>query len=81
MANLLGIVAGPLTTISFVPQVVKTWRTRRADDVSLGMLLLFIAGVSLWIIYGLMTGATPVVAANAVTVVLAIVMVVLKVRC
>ena len=81
MANLLGVVAGTLTTISFVPQVVKTWRTRRADDVSLGMLLLFTAGVLLWMIYGLMTGAAPVIAANGVTVVLAIVMVVLKLRC
>jgi MtN3 and saliva related transmembrane protein len=80
-ANLLGVVAGTLTTFSFVPQVVKTWRTRRADDVSMGMLLLFTAGVSLWMIYGLMTGAMPVIAANGVTVVLAIVMVVLKLRC
>jgi MtN3 and saliva related transmembrane protein len=81
MANVLGALAGTITTISFIPQVVKTWRTRRADDISLGMLLLFTTGVALWEIYGWMIGAVPVIAANGVTVVLAIVMVVLKLRC
>jgi MtN3 and saliva related transmembrane protein len=81
MANVLGTLAGTLTTISFIPQVMKTWRTRRADDLSLGMLLLFTAGVALWEIYGWMIGAVPVIAANGVTVVLAIVMIVLKLRC
>ncbi len=81
MANLIGIVAGTLTTVAFLPQVIRTWRTRRADDISLGMLLLFTTGVALWEIYGLAIGAAPVIAANAVTVVLALAMVVLKLRC
>lgn len=81
MANLIGGVAGVLTTISFVPQVVKTWKTKRADDISMGMLVLFVTGVALWLLYGLMVGAAPVIAANSVTVVLALVMVVLKARC
>ena len=81
MANIIGLVAGTLTTIAFVPQVVKTWRSRRADDVSLGMLLLFTTGVALWEVYGLTIGAVPVIAANAVTVLLALVMIVLKLRC
>jgi MtN3 and saliva related transmembrane protein len=81
MANVLGALAGAITTISFIPQVVKTWRTRRADDVSLGMLVLFTTGVALWEIYGWMIGAVPVIAANGVTVILAIVMIVLKLRC
>jgi MtN3 and saliva related transmembrane protein len=81
MTNLIGAVAGTLTTIAFVPQVLKTWRTKRADDVSMGMLLLFTTGVLLWMIYGLMTGAVPVIAANGVTVVFAIVMIVLKRKC
>ena len=81
MANLIGGVAGVLTTISFVPQVVKTWKTKRADDISMGMLVLFVTGVALWLLYGLMVGAAPVIAANSVTVVLALVMVILKARC
>jgi MtN3 and saliva related transmembrane protein len=81
MVNLLGFAAGALTTFSFVPQVMKTWRTRRADDLSLGMLLLFLVGVTLWEIYGLSIGAMPVILANGVTMVLALAMVVLKLRC
>ena len=80
-ANMLGSVAGVLTTVAFVPQVIKTWRTRRADDFSLGMLLLFTAGVGLWGTYGVIIGAGPVIAANAVTFVLAVAMVIMKLRC
>ena len=81
MANLIGAVAGTLTTIAFVPQVLRTWRTRRADDISMGMLLLFTTGVALWELYGLIIGAMPVIAANGVTLVLAAMMIVLKARC
>jgi MtN3 and saliva related transmembrane protein len=81
MVNLLGSVAGVLTTLSFVPQVIKTWRTRKADDISLGMLLLFSLGVGLWGVYGVIIGATPVIVANGVTLVLAFVMVIMKLRC
>ena len=81
MANLIGAVAGTLTTIAFVPQVLKTWRTRRADDVSLLMLLMFTTGVGLWMIYGLMLGAVPIIVANLVTIALALSMIVLKLRC
>jgi MtN3 and saliva related transmembrane protein len=81
MANVVGVLAGTLTTTAFVPQVVKTWRTRRADDVSLGMLLIFASGVALWEVYGWSIGALPVIIANAVTIVLVLVMVVLKLRC
>ena len=81
MVNLLGGVAGVLTTLSFVPQVIKTWRTRKADDISLGMLLLFSLGVALWGVYGVIIGAAPVIVANGVTLVLAFVMVILKLRC
>jgi MtN3 and saliva related transmembrane protein len=81
MVNLLGSVAGVLTTLSFVPQVIKTWRTRKADDISLGMLLLFTLGVALWGVYGVIIGAAPVIVANGVTLVLAFVMVIMKLRC
>ena len=65
--TLLGFAAGTLTTLSFVPQVHKAWRTRRCDDLSLTMLVAFGMGVLLWLIYGLLLHASPIIAANAVT--------------
>ncbi len=65
--DILGIFAGVLTTVSFVPQAVRTWRTRRTDDISLMMLLMFCLGVGLWIIYGVLLGSLPVIAANVAT--------------
>ena len=78
--NILGFVAGTLTTLSFLPQVHKAWTTRRCDDLSLGMLLAFGSGVLLWMIYGLWLRAAPIILANAVTLVLIVVLIVLKAR-
>ncbi len=66
----VGLVAGALTTTAFVPQVIRTWRTRRAADFSLPMLVLFVAGVALWLAYGVMIASRPVVVPNAITLVL-----------
>jgi MtN3 and saliva related transmembrane protein len=76
----LGFVAGTLTTVSFVPQVFKAWRSKRCHDLSWGMLITFSAGVVLWLIYGLLLGAAPIIAANAVTLALLITIGCLKVR-
>jgi MtN3 and saliva related transmembrane protein len=78
--DLLGAVAGVLTTISFVPQVVKTLRSRRTRDISLAMWATFITGVALWTVYGLLLGAWPIVAANVPTLVLAGIILVVKLR-
>lgn len=78
--NLLGIAAGSLTTVAFVPQVVKTWRTKSGDDISTGMFLLFATGVVLWLLYGVALQAAPIVIANSITLVLALTIIVLKVR-
>lgn len=67
MITLLGFVAGALTTVSFVPQAVKTWRSRHCDDLSWGMLVLFAAGIGSWLAYGLILRNVPIIAANAVT--------------
>ncbi|MFD2365136.1 SemiSWEET transporter [Pseudoduganella sp. GCM10020061] len=67
----LGFAAAACTTFSFVPQVMLVWRTRSADGVSTGMYLIFIAGVALWLLYGLHIGSLPVVLANGMTLVLA----------
>jgi MtN3 and saliva related transmembrane protein len=78
--NILGLVAGTLTTIAFVPQLLKTWQSRSASDVSLEMLIIFSTGVSLWIIYGSLIQSLPVVLANLVTLVLALMILLLKLR-
>ena len=61
----LGFVAGFLTVSSFLPQVVRTWRTRRTADLSFGMVVLLVASASLWILYGLVRRDWPVIATNA----------------
>lgn len=76
--NLLGLTAGSLTTVSFLPQVVKTWKRRSADDISSGMFVLFSAGVLLWLLYGLALGALPIIVANAITLALALTVLGLK---
>ncbi len=78
--NLLGLVAGTLTTIAFVPQVVKTWRTRSTRDISLGMFSLFTTGVVLWLVYGIVIGSWPVILANGATLALSITLLTLKLR-
>ncbi|GIL23417.1 MAG: hypothetical protein BroJett042_19300 [Bacteroidota bacterium] len=79
-AKILGLVAGFLTTIAFVPQVVKTWRTKSARDLSLVMFLLFCSGVFLWTIYGFMIDELPVILWNIITLLLALVILFFKIR-
>jgi len=67
----IGAGAALLTTASFVPQAVLTLRTRDVSGVSLGMYLLFTTGVALWLVYGIALGEWPIIVANAVTLVLA----------
>lgn len=71
-ANLLGIVAGTLTTIAFVPQVVRIWRTRSTHDISLSMFGIFSLGVVCWLCYGIALGSWPIILANLVTLVLSL---------
>ncbi len=80
LATALGTVAGILTTAAFVPQVVKTWRTRSARDISGVMFVAFSVGVALWIVYGVLVRSAPVVVANGVTLVLALAVLAMKVR-
>lgn len=69
--EILGSIAALCTTVSFLPQVVRTWRTKSVGDISLVMYLVFCTGLALWLFYGLCIGSMPVIAANAVTLVLA----------
>lgn len=76
--DVIGMIAGTLTTVSFVPQVVKTWKSRSAKDISFGMFLLFSLGVILWLAYGLAIHSAPVVVSNLVTLVLSVSIIVMK---
>ncbi len=80
LINLLGTAAGSLTTLAFVPQVLKTWRTRSGEDISTGMFLLFSSGVLLWLLYGVALEAAPIIIANAITLLLALTIILLKMR-
>lgn len=80
MTNIIGTLAGMLTTIAFIPQVIKTWRTRSAQDISLFMFLLFSTGVLLWLIYGLILDAMPIIIANGITLALSLSILALKVN-
>jgi MtN3 and saliva related transmembrane protein len=64
MIRLLGFLAGVLTVGSFLPQVVRTWRTKHTRDLSLGMFALLVTSGSLWVVYGLARRDWPVVATN-----------------
>lgn len=78
--QLLGLLAGSLTTAAFLPQVLKTWRSRSAKDLSLGMFSLFCLGVALWLVYGLAVQDIPVIAANLITLLLASTLLFFKLR-
>ncbi len=64
MIHYLGYFAGFLTVCSFVPQVVRTWRSRQTGDLSLGMFALLVGASSLWIVYGAVTSDWPVILTN-----------------
>ena len=74
----IGLSAGLLTTVSFIPQARHAWRTRSTKDLSLAMYLAFTLGVLLWLIYGIMISSLAVVVANAVTLALSLFILILK---
>jgi MtN3 and saliva related transmembrane protein len=77
---ILGLSAGLCTTIAFLPQVIKTWKSRSAKDLSLGMFSLFCFGVIQWLVYGILQKDVPVIAANLITLMLASTLLVFKLR-
>jgi len=76
----IGLGAAFCTTIAFLPQAIKTWRTRSTKDISLGMFLIFSIGIALWLIYGLLQHDIPLIAANRITLVLALTILGFKIR-
>lgn len=76
----IGSIAAVCTTVAFVPQVIKSWRTRDLSGISLPMYTIFTLGVVLWLVYGILIGDWPVIIANAITALLAGVVLLLKLR-
>ena len=78
LADVVGSAAAVLTTLSFLPQVLHTLKTRDVSGISLVMYSAFTAGVALWLVYGLLLGSWPIVIANVITIMLALAIVVMK---
>ncbi len=78
--TLLGLAAAFCTTVSFLPQAIKTIRTRDTSGISLSMYALFTFGTLLWLLFGLFTSNIPVTAANLITLIFALIILVYKIR-
>ena len=76
----VGLIAGSCTTIAFLPQVLKTWKTRSAKDLSLGMFTIFTLGVALWLLYGLLRNDIPIIVANLLTLLFALTLLYFKLK-
>ena len=80
MSDWIGYAAAVLTTAAFLPQVIKSIRTRETKHISLGMYVLFCAGITLWLVYGLMLHAWPIILANVATLILSGTILFMKVK-
>jgi len=80
LIDIIGSVAATLTTISFLPQAWHTFRTKDVSGISLGMYTVFTTGVACWLVYGLLMDAWPIVISNAITVSLAALILLMKLR-
>ncbi len=78
--TILGLVAATLTTVAFLPQMIKTWKSKSAKDVSLGMLITFCIGVFLWLIYGIYLQALPIILANLLTLIFNLIILGFKIK-
>ena len=78
--NLIGYPAAFLTTVAFLPQAWKSWRTRDLSGISLPMYALFTVGVALWLVYGFLLGSVPIILGNGITLTLASMVLALKIR-
>ena len=77
--DIFGYLAAILTTAAFLPQLIKTLKTKKADDVSLTTLIMFIIGVLCWIIYGYSISSKPILLANIITLILNLLILISKI--
>ncbi len=80
MTEVIGLLAAFFTTVAYVPQTIKILKTKDTKSLSLGMYCLITTGLALWLIYGILIGDTPIIIANAITVVLSGTILVMKLR-
>jgi MtN3 and saliva related transmembrane protein len=78
--QIIGLAAGILTACSLLPQVIKTFKEKKAEDVSLLMLLVLMAGLILWIVYGIKREDLPIIATNCFSVLVNVTMVILRIK-
>lgn len=78
--EILGLVAGTITSITFLPQVIKIWQTRSAKDLSIMMLLLLMLGVILWLIYGLVIMSAAIIYTNSMVLAMSLIMLYFKLK-
>lgn len=76
----LGLIAGMMTTMAYLPQVIKTWKTKSGEGISWSMLIILCLGIMLWLVYGLYVHDLPVICANGMTLVLSGLILALKIR-
>lgn len=77
--EIIGYLAGAMTTISFLPQVIQVWKTRSTKDLSIVMFLLFSLGLVLWLIYGISVQQLPIILANGFTLMMALIIIIFKI--
>lgn len=77
---IIGLLAATCTTLSFLPQVIKIVKTRKTSDLSLLMCVILTTGILLWALYGLLTMDLPVLLANSITFILALIVLILKIK-
>ena len=80
LTDTIGYAAAFLTTASFVPQAVHTFKTKDVRGISLGMYTAFVVGITLWLVYGLLLDAWPMILANAITLTLAVAILAMKLK-
>ena len=76
--NLVGAAGGIVSSITFLPQVIKIWKTKSAKDLSMGTLLFLVLNVSLWLIYGILTNLYPIIITNGIVLSMVFIMVYFK---
>ena len=76
--EILGLVAGTITSITFLPQVIRIWKTKSAKDLSINMLLLLMVGVSMWLAYGIFQKDAAIIYTNSMVLLMGMVMLYFK---
>lgn len=78
--DIVGFLAGTFTTLALVPQAIKSWKTKQTKDISFGWILILTIGIFLWFVYGTLINSLPIIVANGLTFILALMILTLKIK-